>query len=90
MMNGSMPLSRMAPGGAKKGRKVVRISISRATNGFTSSIEYEPPKAKGKDTGPRWEEPEVNVHESLDSVLALVKKRFGGGTKEGTKEASEE
>ena len=72
----AVPLSKLAPGAPKKGRKVVSIAIRRATNGFTSSVEYEQPKPKGNKPVP-WEEPEVNVHESLDSVVALLKNRFG-------------
>lgn len=60
--------------------KLRRVTISPAENGFTVEKSYEP----GKDE--RYQEPEMTVHESVDSAISCVKDCLSGPkTKVGQK-----
>ncbi len=73
------PVGQHVRHGRRVGRKIRRMEITPAENGFSSEIRREPaPSEKGYMD---FDSPEVNVHPSVDHLVEHVRRAFGGAKK---------
>jgi len=62
----------------KNKKKIRRIEITPAENGFTTETSHEPTETYEKGSGMigRYHEPEKTVHQSVGSVIAHVRQHL--------------